>query len=168
MDKPVPLEGAACASSFLPSQLREVRAAAFSPAESPAGSAAARAVVAAADDEGACAAAWDAAFAGPLQSSPAALISGVAQLRACAADVCDVMLAGAGGGGGADGDSAERAIDALRGAVERLAAQLAVQRQQEALARVCLQAEGLEPGGVASAQACLARLRAATAAVGSP
>jgi hypothetical protein len=38
------------------------------------------------------------------------------------------------------------------------------QRQQEALARVCLQAEGSEQGGVASAQASLERLRRATEA----
>ena len=117
--------------------------------------------------EDACAAAWDAAFAGPLESSPASLVAASAQLRASAADVCDAMLA-SGGGGGGGGEDAERAIEALRGAVERLAAQLAVQRQQEALARVCLQVEGLEPGGVASALASLERLKKATAAAEQP
>ena len=148
--------------------LREVRGAAFSPmdpaAGGPAFNAGAGACGAAASAEGACAAAWDAAFAGPLESSPTSLVSACAQLRASAASVCDAMLAGSCGGGGGDGDDAERAIDALRGAVETLAAQLAVQRQQEALARVCLQAEGSEQGGVASAQASLERLRRATEA----
>ena len=167
MDVPLPLSGGEGGLSS--AQLREVRSAAFAPPQQhvdPAAGAGAAACAAGPAAEAACAAAWDAAFAGPLESSPASLVAACAQLRASAADVCDAMLAsgGGGGGGGGGGEDAERAIEALRAAVERLAAQLAVQRQQEALARVCLQVEGLEPGGVASALASLERLRAATAA----
>ncbi len=165
MDVPLPLSGGEGGLSS--AQLREIRSAAFAPPQQhvdPAAGAGAAACAAGPAAEDACAAAWDAAFAGPLESSPASLVAACAQLRASAADVCDAMLASGGGGGGGGGEDAERALEALRGAVERLAAQLAVQRQQEALARLCLQVEGVEPGGVASALASLERLRAATAA----
>jgi hypothetical protein len=167
MDVPVPLGSAPPLTSL---QLREIRAAAFASAEQPpasggVASAGWSAAAAAESAEAACAAAWDAAFAGPIESSSPSLLAACAQLRERAADVCDAMLAGIGGGGY---DGAEGAIDALKGAVEALAAQLAVQRRQEALARVCLQAEGLEPGGVASARASLERLRNATAALAGP
>jgi hypothetical protein len=139
----------------------------------------------------ACASLWDAAFGGPQPVTPASLQAASAQLRACAVAVCEDMhrlcesaargegtagmgsssssSSSSGGGGSGSGSMHARPEDALRAfreAVEGMAAQLAVLRQQEALAELVAHATGeSQASGLHGAQAALARLQDAVEAL---
>jgi pyruvate dehydrogenase E2 component (dihydrolipoamide acetyltransferase) len=180
MDPPLSLALDEAAAPPAPA-LAAARLQAFAPPGAPGAPAPAPLPAPQADLPAACAAAWDAAFAGPVRASPQALAAASAQLRACAVGVCEDMQrlcaaaargegsgggGSGGGGGGGGGEPPTAALLAFRAAVAGMAAQLEVLRRQEALAELVAHATGAsEASGLRGAQASLEQLQRALQAL---